>query len=227
MTNPVVHLFHLGVDERNRDTFYQAGVHNFTTSYKDEVGTLAMYASFIKGRPLEYKVFEVYTDEEAYQIHRNSSQYKTYVEQVGQHLIKRESYETEALFLEEKLASGIWLGAEHHFLKFAQIEAEEGSQEVFESSVLTNMQASMKEEQGVLAMYALKDIKNPKIYYFYEVYATASAYESHRLTQHFQTYLSETQDLMKEKILLDLENSIAISKGQFSDSYIDNRILSR
>ncbi|HEM3633146.1 putative quinol monooxygenase [Streptococcus suis] len=218
MSKPVVHLFHLGVDEKNRDSFYQVGVENFQTSYEEEVGTLAMYASSLKENQLEYKVFEVYADEEAYQKHRNSPHFKAYVEQVGSKLTKREVFEVEALFLEEKLPSGVWLGAEKYFLKFAQIQVEAGSEKAFERSVLLNMQTSIKEEVGVLAMYAVKDSQQSNRYYFYEVYASAKAYEDHRLTPHFQRYISETQDLVEEKNLQDLENSIAISKGQLAFS---------
>ncbi len=48
MSKPVVHLFHLGVDEKNRDSFYQVGMENFQTSYEEEAGTLAMYASSLR-----------------------------------------------------------------------------------------------------------------------------------------------------------------------------------
>lgn len=218
MSKPVVHLFHLGVEEKNRDTFYQVGVENFQTSYKEEAGTLAMYASSLRENPLEYKVFEVYADKAAYQTHVNSPHFKAYVEQVGSKLTKREVFEVEALFLEEKLPSRVWLGPEDHFLKFAQVQVREGSQEAFENSVLINMQSSMKEESGVLAMYAVKDCQQSNCYYFYEVYASAKAYEDHRLRPHFKRYILETQDLLEEKILLDLENSIAISKGQLAFS---------
>lgn len=214
MSKPVVHLFHLGVDEKNHDTFYQIGVENFQTSYKEEAGTLAMYASSLRENPLEYKVFEVYADEEAYQKHRNSPHFKDYVEQVGSKLTKREVFEVEALFLEEKLPSGVWLGPEDHFLKFAQVQVEVGSEKAFERSVLLNMQTSIKEEAGVLAMYAVKDCQQSNCYYFYEVYASAKAYEDYRLRPHFKRYILETQDLVEEKILQDLENSMAISKGQ-------------
>lgn len=218
MSKPVVHLFHLGIDEKNRDTFYQVGVENFRTSYEEEGGTLAMYASSLRENPLEYKVFEVYADETAYQAHLNSSHFKAYVEQVGYQLTKREVFEVDPLFLKEKLPSGVWLGPEDHFLKFAQIQVKEGCQETFERSVLMNMRTSLKEEKGVLAMYAVKDCQQSNCYYFYEVYASAEAYENHRLRPHFQRYISETQDMVDEKILLDLENSIAISKGQLAFS---------
>ncbi len=97
------------------------------------------------------------------------------------------------------MPSGVWLGAEKYFLKFAQIQVEAGSEKAFERSVLLNMQTSIKEEVGVLAMYAVKDSQQSNRYYFYEVYASAKAYEDHRLTPHFQRYISETQDLVEEK----------------------------
>jgi len=65
-------------------------------------------------------------------------------------------------------------------------------------------------------MYAVKDCQQSNCYYFYEVYASAKAYEDHRLSSHFKRYISEMQDLVKEKILLDLENCIAISKGKLA-----------
>ena len=218
MSKPVVHLFHLGINEKNRDSFYQLGVENFQTSYEEEAGTLAMYASSLRENPLEYKVFEVYADDATYQSHRNSPHYQAYVEQVGSQLTKREVFEVEALFLEEKLPSGVWRGPENHFLKFAQVQVEEGSEKAFESSVLLNMQTSIKEEGSVLVMYAVKDCQQSNRYYFCEVYASAKAYEDHRLSSHFKRYISETQDLVKEKILLDLENCIAISKGKLAFS---------
>ncbi|BAQ24480.1 putative quinol monooxygenase [Streptococcus troglodytae] len=213
MKKPVVHLFHLGVDQANLATFHQAGVHNLTTSYQKEAGTLAMYASSLKDNPTEFIVFEVYADEEAYQIHRNSSQYQAYIRQVGAQLTKRDAYETHAMFLKEKLPSGQWIGSQYYFLKFAQIEVKEDAQTAFEKSVLTNMRVSMAEEAGILAMYALKDSKNPNTYYFYEVYESAAAYALHRETAHFQTYIAETNDLLLNKRLLDLENDIAVTKG--------------
>lgn len=219
MSKLVAHLFHLGIDEKNRDTFYKVGMKNFRTSYEEEGGTLAMDASSLRENPLEYKVFEVYEDETAYQVHLNSSHFQAYVEQVGSQLTKREVFEVAPLFLKENLPSAMWLGVEHHFLKFAQIQVKEGCQETFESSVLMNMQASMNEKMCVLAMFAVKDRQQPNRYYFYEVYTSAKPYEDHRLRLHFKCYLLETQDLVEEKILLDLENSIAISKGKiaFSD----------
>lgn len=210
----VVHLFHLAVEKEDELAFHEAGIHNLTTSHRREEGTLAMYASSFRDLSTEFIVFEVYADENAYQIHRNSPQFQAYVEKVGGKLIKRESFEVEPVFLKEKLSTGEWVGSQHFHLKFAKVETSQEGQEAFEASVLTNMQTSMVKEKGVLAMYAVQDVEKPTVWYFYEVYASPAAYKAHRQTPHFQTYIAETKDLIVEKELLDLVNDVSMTQGK-------------
>ncbi|MCT1926670.1 putative quinol monooxygenase [Staphylococcus pasteuri] len=213
MTKPIVHLFKLGIEESNRHIFHQAGVHNLTTSYKNEVGTLAMYSSRLKSNLGEYLVLEIYEDTEAYQTHVNSNQYKYFIDHVGNHLIKQVKYEVEPLFLKEKLSSQQCVEPNQYLLKFAQIEIEEDQQNTFENSVLTNMEASMSEEEDVLAMYALRDVNQHNKYYFYEVYQNEQAYEAHCETEHFKKYIQQTKDILNDKKLYNLENDVFITQG--------------
>ncbi|MFS1663525.1 putative quinol monooxygenase [Streptococcus sp. zg-JUN1979] len=210
---PIVHLFRLGVDETAKERFYQVGETNLRRSYADELGTLAMYVARVSQEPTDNIVFEVYQDTEAYELHRQSPQYKYYVQEVAHQLTKREVYEVEALFLSEKLPAGVWLGAGHYALKSAQIDVKKGQEDAFEESVLTNMKTSMSQEEGVLAMYATQDKTKAGRYYFVEVYEDALAYKRHRQTKHFATYLTATKDMLEDKQLLDLDNIVAISRG--------------
>lgn len=213
MTKPIVHLFKLGIEASNEHILHNAGVHNLTTSYENETGTLAMYSSRLKGNPGEFIVLEVYEDTEAYQTHIHSSQYQYFVDQVGNYLTKRNQYEVEPLFLKEKLSSQQCVELNQYLLKFAQIEVEEDQQAIFEESVLANMKASMREEEGVLAIYALRDVNQPYKYYFYEVYQNEQAYESHCETAHFKKYIQQTKDILNEKELYNLENDVFVTQG--------------
>lgn len=216
MSNHVAHLFRLGIDSQDASTFHEAGVYNLTTSHENEAGTLAMFSSQIKGTD-DYIVFEIYQDEEAYQIHRQSPQFKHYVENAGSKLVSRHAFEVTPAFLQEKLPSGQWIGSEHFFPKFAQVTVKADGQSAFEESVLKNMTTSLDQEAGVLAMYALKDVDNPSVWYFYEVYASEAAYAEHRDTAHFMTYIAETKDLLLDKVLLDLTNDVMVTKGELKN----------
>lgn len=213
---PVVHLFHLGVSLENRSVFHEAGVFNLIRSQKNEPETLAMYASQVKNSPTEFIVFEVYANEEAYQTHRDSPQYQAYVEKVGSKLTKRESFEVEPVFMQERIGPGEWVGEEYFYLKFAQVETKVGSEKAFETSVLTSMKTSLAVEEGLLAMYAMRECESPNRWYFYEVYANERAYQLHRETSHFKTYLAETEALLLDKQLEDLVNDVAVTKGSLN-----------
>ena len=53
---PVAHLFKLEVSNHDIEVFHQAGVNNLSTSYQNEDGTLAMYASKITENPNQFIV---------------------------------------------------------------------------------------------------------------------------------------------------------------------------
>ncbi|MFC6177016.1 putative quinol monooxygenase [Companilactobacillus huachuanensis] len=84
---PILRMYHLTIDESQREVFETAGVQNLLTSHQNEIGTLAMYATHLNGQETENYVFELYQDESQYQIHANSSQFKAYG-QVAQKVVK-------------------------------------------------------------------------------------------------------------------------------------------
>lgn len=216
MEKPVAHLFKLEVSNHDIEVFHQAGVNNLSTSYQNEDGTLAMYASKITENPNQFIVFEVYKDEYAYQQHLNSSQYQEFTNQVGTKLTQQKAFEVEPIFLKEKLASSKWIGAEHFCLKFAQILVKENEELNFKESVLKNMKASIIAEDDVLAMYALQDRNNSQRFYFYEVYNDEKAYNIHCNTSHFKTYINEIEGALVNKVLVDLQNDVMVTKGSLT-----------
>lgn len=214
MKKPVIHLFRLAVADENVERFREIGLKNLTTSQEKEPGTLAMYASPIKGQEAVSYVFEVYADEAAYETHRSSPQYQYFLTEAGPILTDRQVYEVQPVFLQEKLPAGQWTNPQDFYLKFAQVDVDPQGMDDFQTIVTEEMAASMDKEAGVLAMHAMTDAERPNRFYFFEVYADEAAYLSHRETAHFQAYIQGTADLVQDKLLLDLQNSTAISQGQ-------------
>lgn len=209
-----VNIFTIGVMAQDRALLHEVGVHNVRTSHRKEPGTLAMFVAERVDAPGSFIVFEVYEGEAAYATHRASEQYQNYVSKAGSKLVERTAYEVRPIFLAEKLDSDTWLGPDHYYLKFARVETSPEGQPVFAESVLKNMKTSLKEEDGVLAMYAVQDQVKAQVWYFFEVYASQAAYQAHRETSHFQKYLAETKDLVLDKQLLDLVNDASMSQGK-------------
>lgn len=209
-----VNVFRIAVNPEDKPLLHEVGEHNLVTSHREEPGTLAMYVAERKDQEGAYIVFEIYENEDTYAIHRASEQFNNYVTKAGPKLTDRTAIEVEPVFLQEKLDSGEWVGPEHYYLKFARVETSPEGQATFETSVLTNMKTSLAKEAGVLAMYAVREVANPNVWYFYEVYASPEAYQAHRETDHFKTYIAQTQDVVVDKELLDLVNDASMTQGK-------------
>ena len=104
---PVVNLFELGIRQGQAVQYDEVGKHNITTSINTEQGTLAMYSMKQKAQPNMAYMFEIYADEQAYQTHIQSAQYKVFLQASPTILTdhkKRISLEPQ--FLAEPDASG-------------------------------------------------------------------------------------------------------------------------
>lgn len=209
-----VNLFHIVVNPEDKPLLHEVGEYNIVTSHRKEPGTLAMFVAERKDKEGSYIVFEIYENDYTYAVHRASEQYNNYLTKVGSRLIERAAFQVTPFFLKEKLASNIWVGLEYHYLKFAHVETSPEGQDSFEKSVLANMETSLAQEEGVLAMYAVRDNEDTNHWYFFEVYADEAAYQIHRDTAHFQTYLEETKDIVVDKELLDLANDTSMTQGR-------------
>ncbi|WP_338231819.1 putative quinol monooxygenase [Companilactobacillus muriivasis] len=75
---PILRMYHLTIDGSQRDDFVAAGVHNLLTSHEEEPGTLAMYATHSDDAGIDNFVVELYQNNDQYQIHANSPQFKAY-----------------------------------------------------------------------------------------------------------------------------------------------------
>ncbi|MBP2622776.1 putative quinol monooxygenase [Streptococcus oricebi] len=210
---PLVHLFRLGLARKDLALFKEIGRENLTLSQERELGTLAMFATHLKDKPDLAYAFEIYQDREAYELHLASPQYKAFIKKAGPLLKEKEAYELEPVFLAEKLEAGSWLKEDDFLLRLAMLEIDPKHELAFQSLITDQMQQALDKERGVLALYALVDKQEPKRWYFFEIYQDEAAYEQHRQTLHFTSYLERTKELVLSKEFLVLENDSSVSKG--------------
>ena len=76
-----------------------------------------------------------------------------------------------------------------------------------------NIQTSIANEQGTLAMYSVKRKDNPNMAYMVELYANDAAYQTHRATPHFQHYLRDTGAMIADKTFYEIAPSELGNKG--------------
>jgi quinol monooxygenase YgiN len=97
------------------------------------------------------------------------------------------------------------------YVRVAEIEIDPAQIEPYKAAAKEQIEAAVRLEPGVLALYSLADKENPSHVWVLEMYAAdVDAYKSHLETAHFQKYKTITQDMVKS---LKLRDTIPILLG--------------
>lgn len=64
----------------------------------------------------------------------------------------------------------------------------------------------------------------PNRWYFYEIYASEQAYQSHRQTAHFKAYISQSANLVERKQAIAITPNLLINKGGLAYTCCKNSI---
>lgn len=208
----ITRLFMLGRSLDDVDEFDRVGEENLTTSIQIEPGTLAMYSTHLADDPAMCYVFEVYADDDAYQVHASSPQFKGYVAMAANNLTSREVCQVNPeLMVEKPTPLMVTDGSASPRCCFVRILPER--LDAFREAVFANMRTSLETEPGVMYLYALSFADDPLRWAFWEGYASEEAYEAHRQTEHFKAYIAATADCLSEKELVPLAADCLVSKG--------------
>ncbi|MBR3225807.1 MAG: antibiotic biosynthesis monooxygenase [Atopobiaceae bacterium] len=208
----ITRLFKLGRKLDNAEEFNRVGEANLTTSVDTEPGTLAMYSTHLADDPAMCYVFEVYADDDAYQVHASSAQFKAYVDMAADNLTSREVCQVRPeLMLEKPEGLKVCDGNASPRCCFVQIKPKK--LDAFREAVFANMRTSVEKEPGVLYLYACSFADDPLHWVFWEGYASEEAYETHRKTEHFKAYIAATEDCLAKKELIPLVADCLASKG--------------
>jgi quinol monooxygenase YgiN len=98
----VVRIAELEIDPAQLANYAAAVKKEMEVSVGVEPGVLAIYAVSIKGSPTHLRFFEIYADQNAYEAHRESPHFKSYVETTKDMILSRKLIETDIFHLSEK-----------------------------------------------------------------------------------------------------------------------------
>lgn len=99
---PVVRIAELEIDPAQLENYKAVVKEEMETSIRVEPGVLALYAVAEKGKPTMLRFFEMYTDEAAYNAHRESPHFRKYVEVTNDMIVSRKLIENDPVQLSAK-----------------------------------------------------------------------------------------------------------------------------
>lgn len=95
--------------------------------------------------------------------------------------------------------------AEKNLVRLSKITVDPAQLGAYNVFLKEEIEASMRLEPGVLALYATAEKDAPHKVTILEIYADSTAYESHLKTPHFQKYKQSTLSMVKELELVDVK----------------------
>jgi quinol monooxygenase YgiN len=107
-------------------------------------------------------------------------------------------------------ASAFGQQAREPYVRVAEIEIDPSQLEAYKAAVKEQIEAAIRLERGVLALYSVADKDDPAHVFVFEMYADVEAYKAHLETAHFKKYKVTTQDMVKS---LKLRDTVPILLG--------------
>jgi quinol monooxygenase YgiN len=99
-------------------------------------------------------------------------------------------------------------------VRLAEIDIDPTQLESYKAALKEEIDASIRAEPGVLALYAVAEKDNPTKIRVFEIYANQEAYEAHLETAHFKKYKAVTQDIVKSLKLIETVPIMLGAKGK-------------
>ena len=96
------------------------------------------------------------------------------------------------------------------YVRMAEIEIDPAQTQPYTVAIKEQIEAAVRLEPGVLALYAVADKEKPNHIFVFEMYASVDAYTSHLETAHFKKYKASTRDMVKS---LKLRDTVPILLG--------------
>lgn len=98
-------------------------------------------------------------------------------------------------------------------VRLAELEINPDQIQPYRAALKEEIEASIRSEPGVLALYAVSVKEHPTQIRMFETYASSAAYEAHLQTAHFKKYKSETQKMVRSLRLIETEPIFLGSKA--------------
>jgi quinol monooxygenase YgiN len=110
--------------------------------------------------------------------------------------------------------SGAAEPAEGPLVRIAELQIDPAQLDAYKAALKEEIEASIRDEPGVLGLYAVSLKEHPEQIRLFETYRDAAAYESHLQSPHFKTYKHRTQQMVKNLRLLETEPILLGSKSK-------------
>lgn len=201
-SNPLVRLARIEVDSARVEDYHHFLDEEIEHSIRLEPGVITLYAVADKTQPGRVTLFETYADSIQYRAHLETPHFQKYKQGTLSMVKNLQLIEARTLFYHRKNALDN-ARADDLFIRLIKLEVDAAELNSFEQLATDVMDKGIKNETGLLVMYAVAETKFPARIHLLEVYANRAAYDAHLGMPHFIQYKQASQRMIKSLVLHD------------------------
>ncbi|HEY0652661.1 MAG TPA: antibiotic biosynthesis monooxygenase [Chryseosolibacter sp.] len=211
--NQLVRLAVIEVDSLQVKPYNEYLKEEIEASIGLEPGVITLYGVAEKDNPKHVTLFETYADSSQYRSHLATPHFQKYKQGTLQMVTHLDLIQMQPILYHRK-PQLFNARSEGLYVRLRKIELESTAEEAFNTLGNDVMLPGIKEEPGVLVMYAVAEKANPTSVSILEVYESLDAYKKHIVTPHYLRYKDEAKSMVKSLKFIDVNPILLGSKPQ-------------
>ncbi len=208
--SPIVHWEVLKAKPGTMGEMIEMAARNVAPLAAKEAGTYALYGSVDKQNPDVMRLLEIYEDETAYEVHVGSIGFGKYREERKNILEKRVMLPVDPIVLEQK-EKGVGTSVVLHLydVKPAKLDS-------FKKLIAMEMCRGVKEEAGVMGLFATVEQERTNMVHTYELFADESARKAYMNSKAYQSFTKKIKNMLNGvKEIENLPGNVTLSQKGF------------
>jgi quinol monooxygenase YgiN len=211
--NELVRLAVIDVDSLQIKPYNEFLKEEIDASIRLEPGVITLYGVAEKENPEHVTLFETYADSTQYRSHLATPHFQKYKQGTGQMVKHLELIQMQPILYHRKPALSN-ARQEDLYIRLIKMELDSNAVASFNKLGNTVMLPGIKQEPGILVMYAVAGKDDPTRVSILEVYENLTAYNKHVETPHYLKYKEASTKLVKSLEFIDVNPILLGSKPQ-------------
>lgn len=188
---PIVHWAVLQAKSGTMDEMNRLSARDVAPEVANEPGTYILYGAVDKNNPNVKRVFEIYEDETAYNIHANSKGFQQYKEDRKDILEKLIILPVDPIVLEQKTSGEGNLAVLHLYVVKPTMLAD------FNEAITKEMKRAVAKDSGVMGLFATAEQKKSNRIHTYELFKDDDARHSYFQSAAYQKFLRKISPMLE------------------------------
>lgn len=209
----LVRLAVIEIDSSTTKSYNQFLREEIEASIGSEPGVITLYGVAEKENPTNVTLFETYADSSQYRSHLATPHFQKYKQGTLQIVKHLDLIQVQPILYHRKPELDK-ARPKDLYVRLIKIELHSNAVENFNKLGRTVMLPGIKEEPGILVMYAAAEKENPTRVSILEVYESLAAYNTHITTPHYLEYKESAKTLVKSLRFIDVDPILLGSKPQ-------------